>query len=55
MAGSIENGLSKLGIESPKVSKPLANYLPFTVTGNLVFGSGKLLIWDADLLPTGKL
>jgi len=36
MAGSIANRLSELGIELPKVAKPLANYLPFVVTGNLV-------------------
>ena len=49
MAGSIENRLSELGIELPKVAKPLANYLPFVVTGNLVFVSGQLPMWDGDL------
>ena len=31
------------------MSNSLANYLPFSVTGNLVFGSGQLPIWDGDL------
>ena len=55
MAGSIENRLSELGIELPKVAKPLANYLPFVVTGNLVFVSGQLPMWDGELMLTGKL
>ena len=55
MAGSIENRLSELGIELPKVAKPLANYLPFVVTGNLVFVSGQLPMWNGELMFTGKL
>ena len=55
MAGSIANRLSELGIELPKVAKPLANYLPFVVTGNLVFVSGQLPMWDGELMFTGKL
>ena len=55
MAGRIENRLSKLGIELPKVAKPLANYLLFVVTGNLVFVSGQLPLWDGELMFTGKL
>ena len=54
MAGSIENRLSELGIELPKVAKPLANYLPFVVTGNLVFVSGQLPMWDGELMLTKK-
>ena len=55
MAGSIENRLSELGIELPKVAKPLANYIPFLVTGNLVFVSGQLPMWNGELMHTGKL
>ena len=55
MAGSIENRLSELGIELPKVAKPLANYLPFVVTENLVFVSGQLPMWDGKFMLTGKL
>ena len=55
MAGSIENRLSELGIELPKVDKLLANYMPFVVTGNLVFVSGQLPMWDGELMLSGKL
>ena len=37
------------------MTKPLANYFPFVVTGNLVIVSGQLAIWDGELMLTGKL
>jgi len=37
------------------VAKPLANYLPFVVTGDLVFDSGQLTIRDGELMLNGKL
>ena len=53
MAGSIENRLSELGIELPKVAKPFANYLLVVVTRNPVFVSGQLPLWDGELMFTG--
>ena len=55
MAGSIENRLSELGIELPKVAKLLAIYIPFVVTGNLVFVPGQLPMWNGELMLAGKL
>ena len=55
MAGSIENRLSELGIELPKVARLLANYIPFVVTGNLVFVSGQLPMWNGELITRFKL
>ena len=55
MAGSIENRLSELGIELLKVAKPLANYIPFVVTGNLVFVSGQLPMRNGELITCFKL
>ena len=55
MAGNFEYRLFKLGIELPKVAKPLANYLPFVVIGILVFISGQLPMLDCELMLTGKL
>ena len=34
--------LKKLGITLDKPSKPAANYIPYTISGNLVFISGQL-------------
>ena len=42
MAGSIDARLAELGIELPKPSTPAANYIPYVVTGKLVFISGQV-------------
>jgi len=44
MAGTIEARLTELGIELPEAATPVANYVPFTVTGNLVFISGQVTL-----------
>ena len=38
MSGKIEARLKELGIELPQASAPVANYVPFTRSGNLVVG-----------------
>lgn len=38
---SYEDRLSELGIELPTAPLPMANYVPFTVTGKLIFVSGQ--------------
>ena len=42
MTGRVETRLNELGITLPKASAPVANYVPFVVTGNLVFISGQV-------------
>lgn len=37
-----EDKLKELGLELPTVPTPMANYVPFTQTGNLVFTSGQV-------------
>jgi enamine deaminase RidA (YjgF/YER057c/UK114 family) len=41
MSGAIESRLKTLGIELPPVPTPIANYVPFVITGSLVFLSGQ--------------
>jgi enamine deaminase RidA (YjgF/YER057c/UK114 family) len=41
MAGRIDARLNELGITLPKAAAPVANYVPWVVTGNLVFISGQ--------------
>ena len=55
MAGSIEARLAALGIELPQPAAPVANYVPFTVSGNLVVVSGQLCAWQGELRHVGKL
>jgi enamine deaminase RidA (YjgF/YER057c/UK114 family) len=56
MAGTIEAKLSSLGIVLPAPAAPVANYVGFVRTGNLVFVSGQLC-FDAQgkLTSKGKL
>ena len=44
MAGRIAARLEELGITLPPAPKPAANYVPYVVTGNLVFISGQVSI-----------
>lgn len=41
MAGRIDARLNELGITLPKAAAPVANYVPWVVTGHLVFISGQ--------------
>jgi len=54
MAGKIDARLAELGITLPEAATPLANYVPFTISGNLVQISGQLPK-IGDELVTGKL
>jgi len=44
MTGRIDAKLKDLGITLPKAAAPVANYVPFVVSGNLVFISGQVTI-----------
>ncbi len=55
MSGKIEARLKELGIELPQPATPVANYVPFTVSGNLVFISGQICQWNGELRFIGKL
>jgi enamine deaminase RidA (YjgF/YER057c/UK114 family) len=51
----IEKRLVSLGITLPPVVKPVANYLPYVRTGNLIFTAGQLPLANGHLLHTGLL
>ena len=55
MAGTIDARLAELGIELPEAAAPVANYVPYTVTGNLVFVSGQVPIAKGEIQYSGKL
>lgn len=55
MAGRIEARLKELGIELPEPAVPLANYIPFTVAGNLVVVSGQVPLQDGRIAYVGKV
>ena len=56
MSGRIDVRLNELGLELPPAHQPVANYVGFVRTGNLLICSGQICI-DADgkLIAKGKL
>src|ERR1700752_4017231 len=56
MAGKVEQNLAAQGIVLPAPKAPVANYVPFVRSGNLLFVSGQVC-FDADgkLIAKGKL
>ena len=55
MSGKIDARLKELGIDLPQPAAPVANYVPFTISGKLVFVSGQLCTWQGQLRHVGKL
>ena len=55
MAGNIEKKLSELGIVLAPPAAPVANYVPFVRTGNLLMVSGQICLDDGKLVAKGQL
>ncbi len=56
MAGTVEQNLATQGITLPAPKAPVANYVPFVRTGNLLFVSGQVCLGtDGKMIAAGKL
>ena len=55
MAGEIETKLQELGITLPAPVPPIATYVPFVRSGDLVFVSGQIPAADGKVAFTGKV
>jgi enamine deaminase RidA (YjgF/YER057c/UK114 family) len=56
MSGSVEKKLAGLGITLPTPATPIANYVPFVRSGNLLVVSGQLCFGaDGNLVARGQL
>lgn len=55
MPGHIETILAELGITLPRPMAPLANYVPYVITGNLVVVSGQIPAVDGKPAFTGRI
>lgn len=55
MSGQIITRLNELGIELPEVPAPVGNYTPYVISGNLVFISGQITLWNGELRFVGKV
>ncbi|MEQ1865329.1 MAG: RidA family protein [Micropepsaceae bacterium] len=55
MTGRVEARLKELDITLPKAVAPVANYVPFVVSGNLVFVSGQVTLGPSGLEYVGQV
>jgi enamine deaminase RidA (YjgF/YER057c/UK114 family) len=56
MAGTVEKKLSELGVVLKEPAAPVANYVPFVRTGNLLVVSGQICFGgDGKLVAKGQL
>jgi len=53
--GMIDKKLAELGVVLPTPMKPVANYVPWVRSGNLVFISGQGAVMDGKIHYAGKL
>ncbi|GAA1686764.1 RidA family protein [Microcella alkalica] len=51
----IDARLAELGLSIPALAKPVAAYVPATISGHLVFTAGQLPFVDGALPATGKV
>ena len=55
MAGRIEARLAELGLELPRPARPVGTYVPYVITGSLVFVSGQVPLALEGIAYRGKL
>ena len=55
MPGRIDARLAELGITLPAAPAPIANYVPYAVSGHLVVISGQIPLRDGKIAHTGKV
>lgn len=55
MAGKVEKRLADAGVTVPEAPMPVANYVPYTISGKLVFVSGQVPLENGEVAVTGKL
>ena len=54
MAGAVEKKLGELGIVLKEPAAPVANYVPFVRTGNLLMVSGQICLDGGKLVAKGQ-
>jgi enamine deaminase RidA (YjgF/YER057c/UK114 family) len=55
MAGTVEKKLNELGIVLAEPAAPVANYIPFVRSGNLLMVSGQICLDAGKLVAKGQL
>jgi len=52
---TVEQKLKSLGIFLPSPIAPVANYVPYVISGKIISISGQIPIMDDGTIPTGKV
>ena len=55
MTGKIDARLTALDIELPTPTQPVANYVPFTISGTTLYISGQITMWKGAVKYVGKV
>lgn len=55
MAGTIDARLAELGITIPGAPAPAANYVPYAISGKIVFVAGQIPLVDGKIEGIGKV
>lgn len=55
MSDAIEERLKQMGIALPQAAAPAANYVPYVISGNVLYLSGQLPIENGRVAVTGHL
>jgi enamine deaminase RidA (YjgF/YER057c/UK114 family) len=55
MGDEVERKLGELGLALPTRPKPIANFLPFRVSGNVVYLAGQTCERDGKVVHTGRV
>ncbi len=55
MTSEVEKRLAAMSVTLPQPAAPVASYVPYVVSGNLVFISGQLPMKDGKLQDIGKV
>ena len=55
VAGRIDARLQELDIDLPDAPAPAANYVPFVISGNLVFVAGQIPFTGGEIKHNGKV
>lgn len=55
MPGKIEARLAELGIALPQAAAPAGAYVPYVISGNLVFVSGQVTLENGEIRFKGRL
>lgn len=55
MPGTIASRLAELGIDLPQAASPVANYVPFVISGKQIFVSGQIPLVDGKPQFIGRV